>query len=190
MQNHYTVLNTILAKLWASKNWKDNDLKNKGLNELSLITITHEYNEGYEKHVLYFYCKSEQFILPINLFDNQIETILASTQRTFLPTQNIYHITNSVVSLLKGGIKGIIINSYKSGDYYSHILVSRANTPLRSKLREVCAPPQDTFEIKANLIDALGLALHTNAQIYAENNFLREFGFRITKDLIRKAIGT
>ena len=170
MQNHYTVLNILLAKLLTLKN-----SKRVGVKEIALITVTHEYNPGYEKHVLYFYSKHDQIILPINLYDNKIENILSAAQKTFLPTQNIYNAAKTFVSLLKGKITGVTIYAYKSGTYYSRVLLETV---------------QNTFEIEVQITDALGLALAANVPMYAQTSFLKDFGFQVTKELVRKAIDT
>lgn len=158
MQNHYTFINTLRAKL---------SFKQRSYREVFLITIKHDFSIGSENHVLYFYDPLGKTILPVTTYQN-IDRFVG------VYSANGYEkCLKTIAGIFKCKITGVVIYLRLSDRYYVHLRLDGN---------------KKQYEIDIDLVDALCVAKCLNIPLYMEKHLMTTIGIKVTKDLLEKAL--
>jgi len=120
-------------------------------------------------NIFYFYHKARKILLPLEAALN-----LSSRIRDSHPSQPSTQDTfKKTLFSLKAKIKYIKIYLYQEGNYYTYLSLLKNDSYV---------------DINSSFIDAMELMQTFNIPVLVEKNILQECGFKVTKELIEKAL--
>ena len=127
------------------------------------------------QYTAYFYSKNENMILPLWLPNDSTDQILSTQSGRISPRPLVHDTLRRAINALGGVINGILIDRYKDGLYYAYIRIKKNNV---------------FYDIDSGLTDALCLALMTGVRIDVNKEILNEYGIKVTKELLEKALNS
>ncbi|HLB51914.1 hypothetical protein A3F07_02090 [candidate division WWE3 bacterium RIFCSPHIGHO2_12_FULL_38_15] len=136
--------------------------------ECDLILIKHNSCDSKTTHTLYFYCKKENYLITIESTSILIETLIENNDKT---EYGLYLSISFLIKYFKAKISKIIILNCSCCQIY-----------IEHKFKQ--------FQIHIALEDALILAKLDNCKMYMTENIISDFGIKITKELLEKALNS
>ena len=127
------------------------------------------------QYTAYFYSKNENMILPLWLPNDSTGQIISAQSGGNSPRPLVHDTLRRAINALGGTITGVLIDRYKDDLYYAYIRVKKNNV---------------SYDIDSGLTDALCLALMTGVRIDVNKEILNEYGIKVTKELLEKALNS
>lgn len=125
------------------------------------------------EYTAYFYCKEENMILPLSLNKESVDMILEVQGEEKNPRPQVHNTLKRVIKALGGKVISVLIDNYKDDLYYAYIRIKKDRL---------------IYDIDSDLADALCVALINNVPMNVNKEILKDYGIKITKDLLIQAL--
>lgn len=110
----------------------------------------------------YLFCRGEKTLMPIETYD---------AYQPHVPS--IYNSLKRILVAMGFSVTGIKIYHFCGDKYYTCLTIHNE---------------KNTFDINISFRDGIEIAKETESQIFVKDSILKEYGIKVTKELVQKAL--